>query len=31
MSPGTDHDVLDDIYSDTAIGAPSVGDLLDLP
>jgi hypothetical protein len=31
MSPGSDQDVLDDIYSDTAIGAISVGDLLDLP
>ena len=31
MSPGSDRDVLDDIRSDTPIGAISVGDLLDLP
>ena len=31
MAPGSDRDVLDDFYSDTAIGVISVGDLLDLP
>jgi hypothetical protein len=31
MSPGSDREILDDIYSDAVIGTISVGDLLDLP